>query len=151
MSYKCLDCGHIFECGEETYHTESRGEYWGSPCSVTISGCPFCGGDYQESIPCQICGKENLEDELHGGVCEECLEKYRYDVELCNNIGKKDDETIKLNCFLASMFDKEEIELILFEELKKVQKYTKVDCGKFIFDADTDWFAERLVEEVKKG
>lgn len=44
--YKCFDCGRIFE----TPHTwqEPRGEFWGMPCTETVSGCPYCDGDYEE-------------------------------------------------------------------------------------------------------
>ena len=60
---------------------------------------------------------------------------------------------VELNCFLASMFDKQEIEEILFRELKNEEKYIKelvnLDCEKFV-NSNRDWFAERLAEEVKK-
>lgn len=151
MSYKCLSCGNIFEDGEQANWSESRGEFCGTPCYKKMSGCHLCHGEYEETTPCEICGCEHTEDELQGGICEECIEKYRYNIEVCNNIGKKDDEIIKLNCFLALMFSKEEIEEILFRELQIVEKYTKIDCGNFIFEVDQDWFSERLVEEVKKN
>ncbi len=148
MSYKCNRCGHVFECCDEW--DESRGEYWGVPCSEKMSGCPLCHGDYEETTACEICGAEHIEDELQGGICEECIEKYRYNIDVCNNIGKKDDDEIKLNCFLALMFTKEEIEEILFRELKRAEKHTEIDCGKFIYEVDRDWFAERLLEELGK-
>ena len=150
MAYICLDCGHIFEEGEQSTWSESRGEYWGSPCYETMSGCPLCNGDYEEAVECEICGSSHLKDELNGGICDECIEKYRYDIDVCFKIGSNDTESVELNCFLASMFDKKEIEDILFRELKEAQKYRQIDCEKFIVLADGDWFGERLAEEVKK-
>lgn len=149
MSYICLDCGHIFEEGEQITFQENIVEYFGVPCSKKISGCPKCGGEYEESKPCDICGSEHLEEDLNGGLCDECIDKYKNDIEMCFNVGKNDDDSVELNCFLASMFEKNEIEEILFEELKKRNKYVTVDCEKFI-NSDRSWFAERLVEELEK-
>ena len=149
MTYKCLDCGHIFEEGEEGHRYEN-GECWGAPYSQKIACCPLCEGEYEETVPCDICGSEHLKDELISGVCEECIENYRYDIKACYEIGKNDEETIKLNVFFASIFDKEEIEDILLTALLKEEKiFKKVDCKKFI-DKNKEWFAERLAEEVRK-
>lgn len=68
--YRCLECGHLFEEGEQATWKEDRGEFWGSPCSESVSGCPICKGDYEEIKPCVICGSynHNIEDEF----CDEC-------------------------------------------------------------------------------
>lgn len=150
MAYICLNCGHIFEEGEQAHWIESRGEFWGHACSESMSGCPLCHGEYEESKPCEICGSEHLEEDLNNGICDECINKYQYDVDVCYKIGSNDTDTVDLNCFLASMFDKEEIEQILLKELKEAQKYKKIDCKKFI-EQDRSWFGERLAEEVKKN
>lgn len=154
MAYKCYDCGHIFESGEESFWSESRGEFWGFPCYENVSGCPKCKGEYGETKKCEICGSEHLEEELNECVCDECLEKYQNDIDMCFKVGSGDVENVKLNCFLASMFDKEEMETILFRELKEREKYMKsylqIGCEKFV-NSDRSWFAERLSEEVKKN
>lgn len=137
MAYKCLKCGHIFEEGEQKTFTESYGE--------TMSGCPCCGGSYEETEACEICGAEHLEKDLMGGVCEECINEYKKDIDVCYKVGKNDFESINLNCFLATMFSVEEIEQILIEKLKK----EKADCSEFA-NSDIYWFAERLAEEVNK-
>lgn len=46
MQYVCLDCGREFDT--PAHWEESRGEYWGVPCTETVYGCPFCRGDYEE-------------------------------------------------------------------------------------------------------
>lgn len=154
MTYKCLDCGNIFEEGEQARWNESRGEFWGVPCSEEMSGCPLCHGDYEETVPCAICGSEHLDDELSGGVCNDCIDTYKHDINMCYKIGQKDTEDVPLNCFLTSIFDKESIEKILFEELKKrnrvMNEFLKIDCERFVW-SDKSWFAERLIEEVKKN
>ena len=153
MSYICLDCGHIFEYGEQVCWSESRGEFWGASCSESVSGCPLCRGEYSESVPCDICGSEHLEEELNNGVCDECIDRYKHDVDMCFKIGSGDTEKIELNCFLASIFEKDAIEQILLENLKirnqYMKEYVQADCEKFV-EKNRDWFAERLAEEVKK-
>lgn len=146
MSYKCVECGNIFEYGEQ--------ESWIEPHGEKMCGCPLCHGGYEETMPCAICGSEHLEEELNGGVCDDCIEKYQHDIDMCLKIGANDTEKLELNCFLASMFDKQEIEEILFRELKNEEKYVKelvnLDCEKFV-NSNRDWFAERLAEEVKNN
>jgi predicted amidophosphoribosyltransferase len=145
-----LDCGHIFDDGEEARWTENVGEFWGAPAMERMTGCPLCRGDYEATTPCEICGSEHLDDELISGICEECLEEYRYDINTCFEIGKAETESIELNSFIVSLFDREEIEEILLKALLQEEKiHGKVDCQKFI-DVDKSWFAERLAEEVKK-
>ena len=150
MAYICLKCGHIFEEGEQAHWEESRGEFFGRICSESMIGCPLCHGEYEESTPCEICGSEHLEEDLIGGVCDDCIDKHRYDIDMCFKVGKNDTENIEINCFLASIFDKTEIEEILFRELKEAEKCRKIDCEKFI-EIDRDWFAERIAEEVRKN
>jgi hypothetical protein len=151
MAYRCLECGHIFEEGEQARWSESRGEFWGVACSENMSGCPLCKGDYEETTPCKICGSEHLENELSGDVCDECIEKYHHDIDVCFKVGANDTETIEINCFLASMFDKEQIEELLLNALKEKREYMRdyvdKDCEKFV-NSDRSWFAENLAKEV---
>lgn len=51
MLCKCLDCGLYFDYDERETWKESRGEWWGMPCSEAVSGCPECHGDYEELEP----------------------------------------------------------------------------------------------------
>ena len=153
MTYKCLECGHIFEEGEQARWSESRGEYWGVPCSEEMLGCPLCKGEYEKTVSCEICGSEHLGDELIGGVCEECIDLYKHNIDMCYKIGEKETESVEINCFLASMLEKEEIEKILFDAVKKkhsaLKEFVEYDCERFV-KSDIMWFAERLAEEVKK-
>lgn len=63
--YKCEDCGHIFEDGEQATWKEDYGE--------TFFGCPICKGDCVEIKPCKICGSyEHDENEQY---CDNCKER----------------------------------------------------------------------------
>lgn len=147
MAYCCLDCGHIFEEGEESFWNED-GEYWGTPFSQRMSGCPICKGEYEETVQCAVCGSEHLEDELNGGVCDECIDEYRKNFNACYELSIEEKTEIKINSLLASLFEVSDIEQILKEYI--CDKWQDVDCGQFI-DADKSWFGEKIAEEVKKN
>lgn len=148
MAYKCVDCGHIFEEGEQGCWSENRGEFWGVSCGENMSGCPKCHGEYEKTVSCVVCGSEHLEDELNGGVCDECVDEYRKDFDACYDLCLCETTEIKINSLLASLLDIADIEQILKEYLK--QNWGEIDCSKFI-DEDKSWFGERLAEEVKKN
>ena len=79
MAYKCCDCGHIFDDGEQRAVKECHSEVDGT-CYEEFFVCPVCGGGYEETIHCGICGGEFTKDELYCGVCEDCLsESITYD------------------------------------------------------------------------
>lgn len=63
--FRCVDCGHIFDVGEEKVYTEAHGE--------KMSCCPVCGGDFLEVDHCDGCYKVKWLDELYSGYCERCL------------------------------------------------------------------------------
>ena len=145
MAYKCLECGHIFEEGEQSRWEETHG--LDCPPYEKMSGCPICKGSYEEAKRCKVCGGEFLEDELLGGcVCEECVEEYSKDFDTCYKISANEKEEIKINALLASLLDIIEIETILYHYLKTKRD---IDCSKFV-NQDKDWFAEKLAEEVSK-
>lgn len=148
MAFKCLDCGHIFEEGEQA-RWEEHHPYGMGYAAEEFSGCPICNGDYEETKQCEICGGEFLEDELNGGcVCDECVEEYKRDLETCYKIAETaEKEEIKINPLLVSLFDVDEIETILYQQLESVKD--NIDCSAFI-NEDKDWFAEKLAEEVSK-
>lgn len=148
MTYKCLRCGHIFEEGEQARWNESRGEYWGMPCSEEMTGCPLCKGEYEETKPCKICGAEHLDDELNGGVCGECIDEYRKNFNVCFEISTEEKEEIKINALLASLFDIGDIEQILKEYIES--RCPNIDCSKFI-NYDKSWFGEKLAKVVNKN
>lgn len=150
---KCVECGHVFSEYELNTWEESRGEHFGIPCYEKMSGCPICKGDYEDAVECDVCGENHLASELTGGVCEDCIKKYQHDIDMNFKIGENDTDKVELNCFLASVFTKEDIELILLDVLKSMKEYSKKqvesDCERFI-EYNREWFAERLAEEVKK-
>lgn len=147
MTYKCKDCGHIFEDCEVAHWKENRGEYWGQTCYEEYSGCPLCHGDYDETVRCEICGSEHLMDELFGGVCEKCINDHRNDFDACYSIYLGETESIRINALIAALLDESDINQILKEHIKN--NFPEIDCSEII-DLDKDWFGEALAKEVKK-
>ena len=147
MMYRCENCGHLFEEGEQAVWEERHG--FDAPPYEKWSGCPLCHGDYEETKPCKKCGAEHTDDELIEGVCEECISGYRYNVDTCYEIGATNDTEICINSFLATYFTKEEIEELLIKEIKKSEKTMPFDCQKFI-EFDKEWFVYELILKEEK-
>lgn len=84
--FKCIECGHIFEDGEQARWTETHGEVW--EC------CPICKGGYEEIEPCKICG--TYDHECQEEYCEDC----------------KKDVKKRFAEFVEREFSKEERELL---------------------------------------
>lgn len=141
MSYKCLECGHIFEEGESKRIREDDGY---------ICVCPICGGDFKKTVNCSICRGEFLEEELNGGVCDECINEYRNQAKVCIDIAEKEGTKSKINVnyLISCILSEEEINHILIEYIKNEKP--NADCGEYI-DEDISWFGEKLAEEVKKN
>lgn len=78
--FKCMECGYIFEEGEEKLACENMGEYFGFNAVEKHLGCPHCEGAFEEIEPCKICGNYESK-EIFEEVCEICkceiLKRYR--------------------------------------------------------------------------
>ena len=78
--YCCLECGRIFPKDEVSVWKESRGEYWGTLCYESVSGCPYCKGDYVKTHQCNVCNEWIIGSyiKLEGGerICEDCYTTY---------------------------------------------------------------------------
>lgn len=73
MWYKCDECGHIFEEGEQKTWEENIGECWGSPAYERNCGCPICEGTFEQVYPCVCCGELIVDSK--SGYCDECVKK----------------------------------------------------------------------------
>ena len=97
MMYRCCECGHLFEDGEQAVWYENQGECHGVTAMERFSGCPLCHGDYEEVYQCKECGDWHSEDELYDGWCEKCLrESINYDTffEYCE--ANKDEQYLDI-------------------------------------------------------
>lgn len=47
--YRCKECGRLFYEDEVMVVEESRGEFWGFPCTEKMHYSPCCMGDYDDA------------------------------------------------------------------------------------------------------
>lgn len=47
--YRCLACGKLFDEDEVKKVEESRGEFWGFPCTETMYYSPCCTDDFDDA------------------------------------------------------------------------------------------------------
>lgn len=143
--YKCKKCGEVMMGEDITIVTENLGiNKYGEHGEETYPVCPHCRSDRLIKLgECVICG-EHTENE-HDGLCDRCIEQYENNIDECFEIGENSTESLDLNCFLASMFSRGEIEEILLEVLKR----DGVDCRRFI-EEDPVWFGDRAAERLKE-
>ena len=72
--YKCKNCGHIFEEGEQATWTEKHG--FSSGPYEEWSGCPICQGSFEEAKKCEYCSNYFIEGESRSNViCEDCVDE----------------------------------------------------------------------------
>lgn len=144
MRYECHNCGKRFE---EPHIIEER-HGLDTPPYEKIAVCPYCKGYFEEMQECKICGEYFTDDELSGGVCDECLYEHSTDIDFCYKLGAEEDaqENVKINGFIASYFSEEQINEILWNRIKEINRIVNISCYDFI-DSDKSWFAEKLIEE----
>ncbi len=92
--YKCLDCGHLFEEGEQARVRETHG--LDTPPYEEYSVCPRCKGDYQEVEPCKICGGYDVK--IGEEYCDECMIdiRRRFDYVVWKEFKEEEIEYLKL-------------------------------------------------------
>ena len=145
MSYKCLDCGMVFDRPKEeaTRHGFDYGEY-----DVSVS-CPFCNGNFTEMIECPICHEEHLEeDTIYGGVCKNCFDFAKKDFDTSFCIGSKMRYEIELNGVFTECLSSTKIEAILYNYIK--ENMPNFDCSN-LANVDDSGFCEHLIELERRG
>lgn len=125
MMFKCCDCGHLFEEGEQAVWEERHG--LDTPPYEKWDGCPLCRGGYEEVHQCQECYEWHTEDELYSGWCEKCLrETINYDTffEYCE--ANKDEQYLDtfvmceiLNCEYVPKISSDEFHELMVATYKK--------------------------------
>ena len=74
MNFICLECGHIFEDGEQGRITETY-DTGMTPLRESHLVCPLCGGAYDEAVYCKTCGKIIPLSEAVFGECVDCFNR----------------------------------------------------------------------------
>ena len=173
MMFKCCECGHLFEEGEQAIWYENQGECHGRIAMEKFGGCPICKGDYEEVHQCKECGDWHTEDELYEGWCEKCLrETINYDTffEYCEAnkdehyldmfvlsefLGGMDlpkDITTEFHCLMVEYY-KKEVSSARFASsiVNRKSSFEFIDrCIRFIMDDDGSIGRENYAEWLNK-
>lgn len=140
-AYICERCGRTLnECETELAHDD------------TLECCK-CGGEAIPAYRCEVCGEIVPEDVIHGyehNVCWDCIQKKRYDVDFCANVGDDDEDLRGLNGFLSKFFSNSEINEMMLQALKERAKFKPIDSDGFLKLRAND-AADLLAAEVKNG
>ena len=154
MQYICQDCGHQFDPGSEIKWTEAHGE--------TFTGCPVCGGAYEETVPCRVCGRHYDPMLLCMDVCPDCLQEgMTYDKILAY----LESRNYLTNFMMEEFFETPEPDRVsdklkqALRELFLLARANDLLCGKrelldhciAYIKQDMEDFAEWLQEEVIKN
>ena len=103
--FKCVNCGHIFEEGEQAVKSDRHGFRYGP--AEEYSACPLCGcTDLDRTVRCRKCGGEYLEEEMHGSICDECVtDAINYDsfLEFATSNARDSDDSDVLEDFIFKM------------------------------------------------
>lgn len=175
MMFRCCECGHLFEDGEQAVWEETHG--LDTPPYEKHSGCPLCKGDYEEVHQCKECGDWHTENELYDGWCEKCLrETINYDTffeyceankdeqyldifvmsELLGGMDCPKDSTVEFHSLMVEYYKREvKLDRDMESILGRKTSLNFLDrCIRFIMDDDgsigrenyADWLNKREVK-----
>lgn len=143
--YICDECGKVVETLPVSRDSVPYGEgcayyeYAESECS--------CGGEYVEATKC-LCGKWISEEEKYH---KECIKPYRT-LDNALEIGSWQMEKLEINDFIISVFGKENINKILIEVFKAMDKPTQqkhIEDYLDEYDVELKDIIERILKNEK--
>lgn len=141
---KCYDCGATFRIEDASQWIDCHGfaDGRGETCWM----CPVCGGEIAEAIQCAECGSDELEIDLVGGLCKDCLQKAkeetRHDAQKCLELFPETD-TIEVSDLAIKLLGEEKIQQIIEEQLIALQNF---DAMEYLIANEVD-FAKRFTGE----
>ena len=147
--YICNHCG----CVAEDLHDyqENHGLPYYSERVVDYD-CPFCGwGEMVEADECAYCGEAVANDELHSGICKDCLLREIEDDETATMYlaGLREDFYVEW-CYDSTTDNPALIELCEDAFWRRPEKERISLLHEFI-ENDFDYFAEWLTQKERKA
>lgn len=93
MWYYCLDCGHLFEDGEESEIVDVLDVIDGQPYVERRKCCPECGGDFDRAETCVKCGEVFNPDKLIGRLyCRTCFADILTDANMKRYVSESQED-----------------------------------------------------------
>lgn len=135
--FECKNCGLMF--GSPIYSFTAGGDI-GEPWPL----CPNCeDDDFVEVEQCFSCDEWVDVDDLKGGLCCSCFEKFETDIPLVKEYGRQNPNVTQVNALYACAFSDSEIDAILqkaFDELPiNLQKNAASDLCNDDYTAFAGW------------
>ena len=122
--YVCNRCGHEMNSEDVCLSYDD---------TIECSSCGSC--DVDDAYRCDICGKLAPDHQGSGYghfVCDDCLDKKRYDLDFCTKVGEDEGTEVVLNSFLAEFFTESEINELMLTALKERAKMKPIDGLKYL-------------------
>lgn len=143
--YICCDCKKTFE--EPKKGRCYLAECWGRNVYDDYEECPFCGGAFEEAVECLNCGEHFLKEDLTDGYCDNCIDRYASDFNICYTMAKITDEyeDVKINGAISNILG-DDVNEILADYIKK---NCLVEEIKEYYKQDESWFAEHLEKTLE--
>lgn len=145
---KCNECKSLFDSDEIKKERDWVGMCGDIDAYQDLYVCPVCGSaNIEDAYECPKCERYFTEDEITYGICDECIDSFRYDVGTCEKIAEGETEKVEINTFLASIFSPAEINDILRNYM--YTNMDEIDCSNFI-NEDKYWFAEKIENLIRE-
>lgn len=122
MYYKCVECGNIFEEGEQRHIIEKRG--LDCPPYHEEDVCPVCKGSYEKVERCE-CGA--FDEILYHGFCENCILGFVDYENSFDYIIEKNELPYFIFNHIFGVDEPKKISPELMEELKMIYKRKKLE------------------------
>ena len=138
--FGCMNCGEIFEFDEA--RRIRNPEFMETSGDEFVYGCPACGcEEWEEADECGCCGATFMLRDSTQKLCPACAEEAENDLPmLLRHYDKK--EFIKhrffVNALMANFFSEEEVNEILFAELKRRHDAGDEEAVQYIKDCVCD-------------
>lgn len=147
MSYRCTQCGYIFETPETLEETHGLS----SPPYEQFDVCPRCQGDIEEVYPCKDCEQYFMPDELHGFYCLDCLKENCDNPKDLYEFAKDIPTDGGINAFILEVFSSvdniNEWLLLLIENINRHNSHLLQDAkNNFI-----EYYADDLPSWIDKN
>ena len=126
------------------------------PCPM---GCINCGRKHVAVHHCELCGDVIDEDCNHWNedgeheYCDDCYHKaIKYDesltVDNMKDYGNRYAEAVEINGFLKYLYDKDEIEELLWKDFCAMPKEKQIDClHEYVQEDEEDWVEKLGLED----
>lgn len=136
--YICDKCGELRDDFDLSTYKEAHGE------KLTDYSCG-CGGEFQDAVSCEVCGKYIKKGRK---VCDDCLEDYET-VGVALEIGEESKVEVPINSFISEVLSESQINKILTKWVE--ENFT--DHSKAVKDFlhyDFSWFEDYVKKEEGK-